>query len=83
MRHASHGASRPRTILWTILLAAALLWPGRALSALDGMPLDRAAEAILSAGLMPLLSRQARNAVRLMRFQSIASPAQALSGPWS
>jgi len=44
---------------------------------------DRAAEAILSAGLMPLLSRQARNAVRLMRFQSIASPAQALRGPWS
>jgi type VI secretion system protein ImpC len=44
---------------------------------------DRAAEAILSAGLMPLLSRQGRNAVRLMRFQSIASPARALSGPWS
>jgi type VI secretion system protein ImpC len=44
---------------------------------------DRAAEAILSAGLMPLLSHLGRNAVRLMRFQSIASPAQALSGPWS
>jgi type VI secretion system protein ImpC len=44
---------------------------------------DRAAEAILSAGLMPLLSRHGRSAVRLMRFQSIASPAQALSGPWS
>jgi type VI secretion system protein ImpC len=44
---------------------------------------DRAAEAILSAGLIPLLSHLGRNAVRLMRFQSIASPAQALSGPWS
>jgi len=45
--------------------------------------LDRAAEAILSAGLMPLLSHQGRNALRVMRFQSIANPAQALSGPWS
>jgi len=44
---------------------------------------DRAAEAILSAGLMPLLSHKGRNAARVMRFQSIASPAQALSGPWS
>jgi type VI secretion system protein ImpC len=44
---------------------------------------DRAAEAILGAGLMPLLSYKGRNAVRLMRFQSIASPARALSGPWS
>jgi len=44
---------------------------------------DRAAEAILAAGLMPLLSRKDRNAVRLMRFQSIAHPAQALSGSWS
>jgi type VI secretion system protein ImpC len=44
---------------------------------------DRAAETILAAGLMPLLSRKDRNAVRLMRFQSIAHPAQALSGSWS
>ena len=44
---------------------------------------DRAAEAILAAGLMPLLSHKSRNAVRLARFQSIADPAQALSGPWS
>jgi len=44
---------------------------------------DRAAEAILSAGLMPLLSHKGRNAARVMRFQSIAAPAQALSGPWS
>jgi hypothetical protein len=32
---------------------------------------------------MPLLSHKSRNAVRLARFQSIADPAQALSGPWS
>jgi type VI secretion system protein ImpC len=44
---------------------------------------DRAAETILAAGLMPLLSRKDRNTVRLMRFQSIAHPAQALSGSWS
>ena len=44
---------------------------------------DRAAEAILGAGLMPLRGYKGRNAVRLMRFQSIADPAQALSGPWS
>jgi type VI secretion system protein ImpC len=44
---------------------------------------DRAAEAILGAGLMPLLSHKGRNAVHVMRFQSIAQPAQALSGPWS
>jgi type VI secretion system protein ImpC len=44
---------------------------------------DRAAQAILDAGLMPLLSYKDRNAVRVMRFQSIAQPAQALAGPWS
>jgi predicted component of type VI protein secretion system len=44
---------------------------------------ERAAEALLGAGLMPLLSHRGRNAVRVMRFQSIANPAQALSGPWS
>jgi type VI secretion system protein ImpC len=44
---------------------------------------DRAAEAILGAGLMPLLWHKGRNALRVARFQSIAYPAQALSGPWS
>src|SRR5205085_2942764 len=43
---------------------------------------DRAGEAILEAGLMPLLSYKNRNAARLMRFQSIARPAQSLRGPW-
>jgi hypothetical protein len=32
---------------------------------------------------MPLLSFKSRNAVRLMRFQSIGKPAQALAGPWA
>jgi type VI secretion system protein ImpC len=44
---------------------------------------DRSAEALLDAGLMPLLGYKNRNAVRLMRFQSIARPAQALAGPWT
>jgi predicted component of type VI protein secretion system len=43
---------------------------------------ERAGEAILSRGLMPLLSYKNRNAVRLMRFQSIADPSRPLSGPW-
>jgi type VI secretion system protein ImpC len=44
---------------------------------------DRTGEAVLEAGLMPLLGFKSRNAVRLMRFQSIGKPAQALAGPWA
>jgi type VI secretion system protein ImpC len=43
---------------------------------------DRAGQAILDAGLMPLLSHKNRNSVRVMRLQSIAHPSQPLSGPW-
>lgn len=43
---------------------------------------DRIAEAMLARGVMPLLSHPGRPAVRLARFQSIAEPATALSGPW-
>jgi type VI secretion system protein ImpC len=43
---------------------------------------ERAVQAILDAGLMPLVSYRNRNAVRVPRFQSISSPAQPLSGPW-
>ncbi len=43
---------------------------------------ERAAQAILSRGVMPLLSRRDYPAVRLLRWQSIAEPATALSGPW-
>ena len=43
---------------------------------------ERAGEAMLEAGLIPLLSYKDRNAIRVMRFQSIARPAQALRGQW-
>ncbi|MDD5296324.1 MAG: type VI secretion system contractile sheath large subunit [Rhodocyclaceae bacterium] len=43
---------------------------------------ERATDALLSRGLMPILSYRDRNAARLVRFQSIADPAAALSGPW-
>ncbi len=44
---------------------------------------QRAAEAVLARGVMPLLSHRNANAVRLMRFQSLADPPTALAGPWS
>lgn len=43
---------------------------------------DRAGQALLERGLMPLLSRRDRPAARLMRWQSIAEPAAALAGSW-
>jgi type VI secretion system protein ImpC len=43
---------------------------------------ERAGQALLERGLMPLLSRRDRPAARLMRWQSIAEPAAALAGPW-
>lgn len=43
---------------------------------------ERAAERVADAGLMPLLSDANRNAARLLRFQSIATPVAALAGPW-
>ncbi len=44
---------------------------------------EHAAEAILDQGLMPLLSIKGSDAVRLLRFQSIAEPVKPLSGRWS
>ncbi|MCC6535894.1 MAG: type VI secretion system contractile sheath large subunit [Burkholderiales bacterium] len=44
---------------------------------------ERAAEAILERGPMPLASYRNRNAARLLRFQSLALPAKALAGPWA
>ena len=41
---------------------------------------QRAADAALARGLMPLLSARDRNAVRLVRLQSIADPPRALGG---
>jgi len=43
---------------------------------------ERAAQAILDHGIMPLLSYRNRGAVRVLRFQSIADPATTLAGPW-
>jgi type VI secretion system protein ImpC len=43
---------------------------------------ERTAEAMLDRGLMSLVSYRNRNAVHLMRFQSIAEPLKALAGPW-
>ncbi|HEV7803133.1 MAG TPA: type VI secretion system contractile sheath large subunit, partial [Burkholderiales bacterium] len=45
--------------------------------------IERAGQALLERGVMPLLSYKNRNAVRVLRFQSIAEPSRALSGPWS
>lgn len=44
---------------------------------------QRAAERIMEAGLMPLLSFLNQDRVRLARFQSIAEPPTRLAGPWS
>lgn len=44
---------------------------------------DADAESILDQGLMPLVSIKNQDAVRLLRFQSIAEPAAALSGAWT
>jgi type VI secretion system protein ImpC len=43
---------------------------------------ERAMQAVLVRGIMPLLGHRQRNAVRLARFQSLAEPATALAGAW-
>jgi Uncharacterized protein conserved in bacteria len=43
----------------------------------------RAAEKILAQSLMPLISFQGRDTIRLARFQSLAAEASTLSGRWS
>jgi hypothetical protein len=40
---------------WIVLAALALLWPDHVASAVDGIPLDRALEAILVGGIFPAL----------------------------
>jgi len=42
---------------------------------------ERAADALLARGVMPLMSYRNRNAVRLARFQSLADPPAPLAGP--
>jgi type VI secretion system protein ImpC len=43
---------------------------------------EAAVERILDEGLMPLISLKGRDTVRLVRFQSVASPARTLAGRW-
>jgi predicted component of type VI protein secretion system len=44
---------------------------------------ERASQAILERGLMPVVSCKDRNAARLVRFQSLADPPVALAGAWA
>jgi type VI secretion system protein ImpC len=44
---------------------------------------EEATGAILDRGLMPFISIRGSDAIRLVRFQSIATPAADLSGRWS
>ncbi len=44
---------------------------------------DGHADNLLAFGIMPLVSIRGRDAVRVVRFQSIAQPAAALAGRWS
>jgi type VI secretion system protein ImpC len=44
---------------------------------------ERAGEAILERGLMPLMSFRNRNAVRVLRMQSLAQPLKPLAGRWA
>ena len=43
---------------------------------------ERAAERMMEGGIMPLASMKDSDAVRLVRFQSIAQPVAALAGRW-
>jgi type VI secretion system protein ImpC len=43
---------------------------------------ERASEAMLGRGIMPLLSRRDRPTARLLRWQSVSQPARHLAGPW-
>ncbi len=43
---------------------------------------ERAVDAILDQGIMPLLSFRNQDTIRLARFQSVADPLTRLSGPW-
>ncbi|WP_338846787.1 type VI secretion system contractile sheath large subunit [Massilia sp. W12] len=54
----------------------------RLLPAAEACLSEQAADRMLQAGVMPLHSYKNRNAVRLLRLQSMASPACALRGRW-
>jgi type VI secretion system protein ImpC len=48
----------------------------------EGLLTEDTAEQIMDHGLMPLVSIKGRDAVRLLRFQSIADPPSRLAGRW-
>jgi type VI secretion system protein ImpC len=52
----------------------------RALPCAEVVLTERAAEAIMDRGIMPLLCYKGRDSVRLPRFQSIAEPPRSLAG---
>jgi type VI secretion system protein ImpC len=54
----------------------------RALPCAEVVLTERAAEAIMDKGIMPLLCFKGRDTVRLARFQSVAEPATRLAGRW-
>lgn len=54
----------------------------RNLPCAEALLTERAAQALLEEGVMPLLSRKDGDSIRLVRFQSIASPPAPLSGRW-
>ncbi len=49
----------------------------------EALMTERTAESILEKGLIPLASMKDQDAVRVVRFQSIADPLQSLAGPWT
>jgi hypothetical protein len=79
------------TWVWTLAAAAALLYPDHLSSAFDGVPLDRAAEALLVGGVVPALwwfypqflaSRAARASVLALIVWRIASSLLFVQDGW-
>jgi type VI secretion system protein ImpC len=56
---------------------------GRVTPCAEALLSERAVAAILSQGLMPLVSVRGRDAVRLAQFQSLADPRTHLAGRWA
>ena len=59
------------TTLWTLLAAAAILWPSRAIGPLDGVPLDARADAILCGLVLPALWWLDRRALRAVWARTV------------
>jgi len=55
----------------------------RAKPCAEALLTERAIEAILDKGIMPLVSLKGQDSVRLVRFQSLADPPAPLAGPWA